>query len=425
MVSAEYERALLGAVLRGYPDIRGLSQVVTSGDFYSAAHGAIWDAILRVHASGEKVDALLVMSAMGNDAHRLPGGATYLTELEAPIGGNAPSYAAQVRDDAVRRQIESLGLRCQQMLTDADTDTSDMVSRIKTWAEEVGTIKTSNLIDVSSAMERMIDIAEHGEKATTPSPWRDLNDVIGGWYPNQLIVVGARPGVGKSLVLENAATDVARGGKWVLFVTLEMTATELVQRTMAHTAKVELKKLRNASLDENDWSRVNAAAAEVAGLRVRYAEEGNQTLATIRARAWEVHQEATRNGEELGMVVVDYIQLVETSSDRAMSRQQKLGEVSRGFKKLAKELGVPVLTAAQLNRQSQARANPIPMLADIREAGDIEQDADVVILLHEPEIEDGGRMLKTGDMEMIVAKQRNGPQRTITVQKHGHYARVA
>lgn len=428
MVNLDPEQALLASVLQGYRDLTGLARTVTADDFGNAQHANVWDAALAVHTTGAQPDAHLVAAHLGSLALRLPGGPAYLLDLAGDptvITVNAPAYAAQVHRGAVLRQIANLGARCQQLLTDPDADPDDMLAKITRWADQITLGRPTTATTPAQALERVVDVAEHGEPASLPTPWRDLTELLGGWYPGQLVVAAARPGVGKSLVLENAATHAAQTGAWVCFVTLEMTATELVQRTTAHMARVELSYLRKAGLSDADWQRLNDTSPEIAALPVRYYDDGDQSVADIRAHAWETRQEARRNGADLGLVVVDYLQLIRTRRDQSTSRQQQLGEVSRALKRLAKELQVPVLTAAQLNRQSTQRANSTPMLADIREAGDIEQDADVVLLAHEEEYEDGGRMMKTGTFDLIVAKHRNGPQRTISLSKHGHYARIA
>lgn len=424
--TTDYEQAVLGAVLRGYPDLPTLARSIEADDFASAQHAAIWQACLAVHAAGLQPDPLTVLDRMGNAAQRLPGGAVYLADLDAPVIVQAPQYAAKVREQRIRREVASLGVRCQQMLTDEDAEPSDLIANIRTWADNIGTRRDSGQTTVTSALEQVIEIAQHGEPAALTTPWPDINELIGGLHPGQLVVIGARPGVGKSIALENLATHVAREhGRWVLFVTLEMSAAELMQRTMAHTTRVELGSLRSGRVTEAEWARVDGAMAELSALPMRYVDQFRQTVDAIRGHAWELRQEAIRSGSELGMVVVDYIQLITPKADRTASRQQRIGQITRDLKALAKELKVPVVTAAQLNRQGAGRQNPTPMLSDLREAGDIEQDADDVLLLHEQEVEDSGRTIKTGDLEVIVAKQRHGPTGTRTLKKFGHYSLIA
>lgn len=423
----EYETALLGAVLAGYRDVPSLARMVTEPDFLQPRHGEIWLAALAVHNRGDVPDPLTVRDQLGSAANRLPGGPTYLTEFHVPVVIQAPFYASKVREASIKRQIAMVGAKFQQIVEDDDTTPDDMLIQARAWIENLDHIATVATVDITTALEQVIDVAQNGEQAATPTGWSDVNEIIGGWYPGQLIVVGARPGVGKSLLLENAATDVARNHKRrVLFVSLEMTAKEITQRTMAHTAGVPLTKIRagQGALSDADWEKLNVASGVIGSTPITFKDTANQTMAEIRSAAWEENQRAIRNGEELGLVVIDYIQLIRPQ-DRKLPRQQQIGEITRSLKQLAKELQVPVLTAAQLNREAPNRTGGLPILSDLREAGDIEQDADNVLFLHEEFVEDNGTKMPTGDVQVIVAKQRNGPLGTKRLRKYGHYARLA
>ncbi len=422
----EFERALLGAVLAGYRDVRELTRTVNGSDFASPQHETIWQTALALHAEGKPTSPLEVMHAMGTEAHRLPSGATYLTDLQAPVVVQAPFYAQQVRDASIRRQIAGLGIRCQQIVRDVDTEPADLVARIRAWSDEIGTAPTRETSTVGDVLEKVIDIAQHGQPHGQPTPWAELTSLLRGWFPGQLVTFGARPGVGKTIALENVATHAARAGDWVLFVSLEMSPEEVLLRTMAHTAGVDLSKLQrgNQWLSEHDWKSIERASGVIEETKIRFADQPSQTLASIRANVADLSQEAKRKGERLGMVVVDYIQLITATSKRGESRQQQLGAITRGLKLLAREFDVPVITAAQLNRAPMSRSNPMPMLSDLREAGDIEQDSNVVILMHEETVDDGGQSVATGEIKLVVAKNRNGPRGTVTVQRWGHYAKL-
>jgi len=424
MVSAdEYERSLLGAVLRGYPDVPALSRIVSGADFGRSGHGAIWDACLTVHATGDKVEPMAVMEVMGKTAHRLPGGAAYLTELDADVIVKAPHYASKVRELAIRRQVQGLGIRCQQMLEDPDLAVDDLLSRIRKWADEIQAEQRTGATTVDAALEQVLRIAEDGAAIGASSPWLDLTEALGGGWFAGLYVVAARPGVGKTLMLENISTDMARRHhKFVAFASLEMTAEEITQRTLAYTAKVELSKIRagGSKLSPQNWEAIQEASGRMVGTRVRYDDRPSQTIDHIRAFAWETRQEALRAGSELGMVCVDYLQFME-ARDRRLSRQQQVGDMSRGLKRLSKELGVPVVAGAQLNRGGSQRADGTPLLTDLREAGDIEQDADVVMLMHE---EVDAEKTPTGTIDVHLAKNRHGAQKHVKFQRWGHYSRM-
>ena len=424
----DYEQALLGAVLQGYRDIPGLSRIVAGTDFDSPQHEWIWNACLALDANGQQVTPLHVYDTLGpTQGAKLPNGHAYLTDLFAgSTATSAEFYAEKVREASVRRQIAGLGQRCRQMVNGDDLEPADMIARIQQWASEVRAGKKSRRVNLQNAMEQVIDIAQNGEVRATPTPWPDLNDLIGGWHPGHLIVVAARPGVGKTMLLGNATTAVLRAGRRVAFMSLEMSGTEVLQRFSAETQGIEINRLRYGrdNMTEAAWQRLMAANAEIPSMPLDLYDDKHMKLSDIRALAWESKREAQQQGQDLGLIVVDYLQLI-TARDPRLTRQQQVGEFSRGLKALAGELEVPVIAATQLNRLSEARTGKVPMLSDIRESGDVEQDADLVILMHEQTVEDGGRSMTTGDMDLIVAKWRHGAQGVVTVRKYGHYGRLA
>jgi len=426
------ERELLGAILHGYRDVPALARTVTADDFDQPWHGWIFDACLKVHADGLRPDPILVKDKLGSLALRLPDGPTYLAMLDCQVPAQAPQYARLVRQASVRRQIRDAGQRLVQSAEDPDVDPDTLVGRATDWLSGLNQRETTGRTSIWDALAQVLDVADHGEKAGMSTPWPALNDLLGGLYPGQLITVGARPGAGKSIFCENLATDAARRhGRRVLYASLEMTAKEITQRTMAHTAQVQLTKIRmgGQALSMIERDAMDRAAQVITSTPIDFSDSPHQTLADIRASAWECHQEATRQGQALGLVVVDYLQLV-TPRDQRITRQQQVGEISRGLKKLARELEVPVVAAAQLNRAPTGRSNGMPVLSDLREAGDIEQDSDCVIFLHELFTEDRGpggdvRLIATGEVLLIVAKNRQGPPGTRSVHKYGHYGRLA
>lgn len=424
-----HEESLLGAVLSGYPDFPSLTRVVSERDFASAHNGAIWDACLAVHKSGLAVEPETVGVQLGECVKRFPDGRLYLLNLlAAPVTvTNAPWYAERVRQLSLKRRMGDVGRRMVQYADNDDERTAaEMAADVRRWADEVGTV-TKTQPTMSEALERVIDIAQHGEVRSTPTPWPSLDEMLGGFSPGQLITFAARPGVGKSIALGNISLDMARRGRWVAMCSLEMTATEVVQRMMANVAAVDLTRLRRASCDEADWKRIGEAQEHLAALPLHIQDFRPQTMDDIRAHAWDVRQQARRKGAELGAVVVDYIQIIRADGGhKNFSRQQQVGQITQGLKNLAGELEVPVITAAQLNRGAVATPNAQPELSHLREAGDIEQDSDAVILMHEPMVEDDrGRMIETGEVEMIAAKARAGVKGMRVLMKRGYLSRLS
>jgi replicative DNA helicase len=419
---------LLGAILsvtgRDGVDVGAIARIVTEPEFLQPRNGEVWEAILRVYGRGETPTAALVYSELGGAAHKLPGGAGYLHTLMSRPGilpYQAPAYAAKVHEHYVRRSIGDMGARAMQLRNDPDTTVEQFLSGLAVWSDRFADNLSTGTTDVRTALESVIDVAQHGQRFGIPTPWPSLDELLGGMSPGQLLVVAARPGVGKSLFAENVCSDVARYDDLeALFVSLEMTAAEITTRTLAHTAKVDLRRLRagKAALSEDDWTRIRKAVPTIEAQHITYADRKGQTLLDIRSAAHTARQKARRAGRRLGVVAVDYAGLVE-GRDPKMPRHLMIGEVTRGLKKLAGELETTVLLLSQLNRNGDGRTNKIPLLSDLRESGSLEQDADAVIFLHEPE--DGA----DGDLEFHVAKQRNGPTGVRTMRKYGYLARIS
>lgn len=427
MSTNEYERALLGVALNGYRDLPRILRTVDANDFDGGMaegeidHKHIWRAVEALHTAGHRVAPLTVKDKLGATANAL-----YLHDLMTEAYVDPAWAAGKVREGRIRRNIAALGVRCNQMLTDADTSPDELITKIRMWADEITTTNPDdNSGDIGTALEAAILIAEKGEEQGVMSPWSSLNELVDGFRPGELWVIAARPGVGKSIALENIATHIARQGRWVSFASLEMSDVSITQRTLSHTARVHLSKLRHGreALTEVEWNDIAAASETIRSTRIRFAVGSTQTVASIRAEAWDVAQRAKRLGEPFSAVVVDYVQLITAASDtKGMTRQQQIGTFTRGLKALARELHVPVIIAAQLRRHEERP----PTMSDLREAGDIENDADGVVLLHEEEVDDGsGAKMPTGYIDFIVDKNRNGPRGTRRAQKWGAYSKIA
>ena len=260
----------------------------------------------------------------------------------------------------------------------------------------------------------MIDIAERGESPALSTGWPDLDRVITGLAPGRLVVVGSRPGVGKSLMGTNLALEFAHQHKHaVLIASIEMPRTEVVQRLVAAHARVNLTSLSTGRVAEDHWQRIRTHYDEIDALPITIEDGAEQTVTSIRAAAREV----ARERGDLALIVVDYLQLMRASDSR-VNRAEQIGEMSRGLKVLARETGACVVAMAQVNREGTRHGDGRPRMTDLRESGSIEADADQVILLHRPSEE-------TPEVEVIVDKNRWGPKGMATLYIQGHYARLA
>lgn len=408
------EQALLGAVLSGYEGLADLMRVVTGDDFAQPMHEDIWNAALRVYAAGNTPDPIQVRAALGEQALRLPGGPTYLQDLmqACPLPISAPAYAKELADSSGRRRLRSVGEVIIQ-LAEAERDVSEIVEDARQRLDEATRGARQRVaLQIRDALPDVIDTAQHGTSRGLSTPWPDLDRIANGLSPGRLIVIGARPGTGKSLAAVNIAAHVVERYKHAVYMSsLEMGRTEVTQRIVSAHARVDLKKLERGGLSEGDWEAVRESAAAIEAWPLHIDDSSGQTVATIRASVRDMSRKQT-----VAVVIVDYLQLL-TPRDKRSPREQQVAEMSQGLKQLAREQNVCVIAIASLNRGGTGRADKRPLLTDLRESGSIESDADLVILMHRPDDE-------SPDLEVIVAKQRNGPLGECRLQLQGHYARL-
>jgi len=267
------------------------------------------------------------------------------------------------------------------------------------------TTSTNDLYDAIADLER---------QPGTPTPWRDLNEIIAGWKPGAFYVIGARPGVGKSVVANAAMLDMARRGSPAIMFNLEMSKSEVYHRLLAAVGSVDMGRIQHRTLGNPDHEKIAKAAAHIAKLPLTVDDRGAIKVAQIRSKVRTMQ----RRGE-VGLVIVDYLQLMTGSGKRTENRQQEVSDMSRAMKLLAKEMAVPVVALSQLKRTAAAGPDRRPQMDDLRESGSLEQDADVVLLLHR----DAERAPDV--LEMLVAKNRHGPaDRVLRLSWEGHYSRA-
>lgn len=408
-----HEQALIGAILSGAADVADLTLV--GADFDDPHHEVIYDACRRIDATGGKPTTLAVHAALGAEANRLPGGPTYLHTLMQSWGADDPEWLAeQIAAQAARRRLDSAALQIHQLASDTNASAGEISEQARqaidnaTRAEQItgGRLIGEVLLDVMEA-------AENGRTAALSTPWPDLDRHIHGLMPGRLYVIGARPGVGKSIVAAQIVAHVAkRHGLAAHMATLEMSETEVTQRILAAEAGVELDRLEfGHGLNDLDWRNIAAVQPAMSEWPLRIDDNPRQSLATIRAAV-----RSRQRREHVGVVVIDYLGLVEPA-DRRVPRHEQIGAITAGLKIMARELDVPVVLCAQLNRASLSRSDSRPTLGDLRESGAIEQDADAVILMHRPNLD-------APDVQVIVAKIRNGPVGEFELLLQGHFARL-
>lgn len=411
--AADAEVSLLGAAMSGYPDIEELLEAVEPSDFYQPIHQDIWSAIGRVHRAGNQPDPVSVRVALDP----MPKGLNPVRLIEmtalCPILVQAPYYASQVLAASGSRRLQAAGTRLHQ-IADGSADLADKREQARQAVDEATTGREATRARMlAEVLPGVLDIAEKGTSDVLGTGWPDVDRLIGGLGPGRLVVVGARPGVGKSLMGTNLALHFAdRHAHAVLIASLEMGEDEVGQRLLAAYASVNLTRLASGATNEAEWNKIAPKQVELEALPIAIEDASGQTVTSIRKAARDLQ----RHREDLALIVVDYLQLVRPG-ERRSNRAEEIGEISRGLKLLARETGACVVAMAQVNRESTRRSDARPTMADLRESGSIEADADQVILLHQSDDE-------TPDLEVLVDKNRHGPRGHARLQVAGHYAQL-
>jgi len=422
----EAEQSVLGGMLLSKDAIADVVEALRGGDFYKPAHQTIYEAILDLYGRGEPADAITLSAELTKrgELGRV-GGAPYLHTLisSVPTAANAGYYARIVCERAILRRLVEAGTRITQMGYADTGEVDEVVDRAQAEIYAVTEQRTSeDYAPLAEFMEGTLDEIEAigsrgGTMVGVPTGFTDLDNLTNGLHPGQLVVVAARPGLGKStLALDFARSASIKSGLTSVIFSLEMTRNEITMRLLSAEARVGLHHMRTGSLGDDDWTKLARKMSEVASAPLFIDDSPNMTMMEIRAKCRRLKQR-----HDLKLVVVDYLQLM-SSGKRVESRQQEVAEFSRALKLLAKELEVPVVALSQLNRGPEQRTDKKPMLSDLRESGSIEQDSDMVILLHREDAYER-ESPRAGEADFIVAKHRNGPTATITVAFQGHYSR--
>ena len=420
------EQSVLGAMMISKDAIADVAEVVRGADFYRPSHEAIHDAIIDLYGRGEPADMVTVANELQRrgELQRI-GGAPYLHTISAsvPIAANASYYAEIVREKAILRRLVNAGTRIVQFGYAGEGDVDHLVDQAQAEVYQVTDKRSSeDYAPLSDIMDGVLDEIEAiGNREAglygVPTGFADLDELTNGLHAGQMIIVAARPAVGKStLALDLCRAASIHNNLTSVFFSLEMTRSEITMRLLSAEAKVPLNHIRNGQLSEDDWTKLARKMGEVSSAPVFIDDSPNMTMMEIRAKARRLKQR-----HDLRLVVIDYMQLM-TSGKKVESRQLEVSEFSRQIKLLAKELEVPIIALSQLNRGPEQRSDKRPMLSDLRESGSLEQDADMVVLLHREDLYER-ESARPGEADLIVAKHRNGPTRDITVAFQGHYSR--
>jgi replicative DNA helicase len=399
-------------------------EILRERDFYRPAHELIYDAIVDLYGRGEPADPVTVSAELTKRGDLVrAGGAPYLHTLisSVPTAANAGYYAKIIRERAIMRRLVEAGTKIVQLGYTDEGEVDDAVDQAQAEVyavterrEAEDYVQLSELLPAAYDEIEKISAGVVGEGVKTG--FKDLDALTNGFHPGNMIVLAARPAVGKStLGLDIARYASIHKRETSVIFSLEMSRSEITMRMLSAEARVPLNNIRSGQLGEEEWAKMARRMGEISDAPLFIDDSPNLSLMEIRAKARRLKQR-----HNLKLIVIDYLQLM-TSGKKVENRQQEVSEFSRQLKLLAKELNVPVVAISQLNRSPEQRSDKKPMLSDLRESGSIEQDADVVILLHREDLYDSQN--RSGEADLIVAKHRNGPTRTITVSAQLHLAR--
>lgn len=416
------EMSLLGAVLIDEDVLANITDKIKAIDFYDKRHESIFAAMIRLYERHQPVDLLTLSDELKRrDELELIGGSAYLTELTnyVPTAAHAEAYAELVAQKAVRRRLIKASGVVAEIAYDEEKSIQELLGAAE--AELFSVSDTSLKQDLTSletiltdSFDRMEELHRNkGALRGIPTGYRDLDNMTAGLQPSDLIILAARPAMGKTTLVTNLAYNVATiAKKSVLFFSLEMSKEQLVDRMLADASGVDSWNIRTGNLSDEDFGKLSEAMGEMAEAPIFIDDTPGVTVLEMRTKA---RREAHNN--PLGLIIIDYLQLMQGSGKHDGNRVQEVSEISRGLKLIARELNVPVIALSQLSRTVETRTPQIPQLADLRESGSIEQDADIVAFIYREEYynPDTDRQRIT---DLIIAKHRNGPVGKVELYFH-------
>lgn len=412
----EAEQSVLGAVFLSKEALTTAIEILRPEDFYKTAHQRIFQTMVDLYEKGEPVDLVTVTADLSD--HKLldeVGGVTYITEIASsvPTAANIEYYAKIVEEKSLLRRLIHTATKIANDGYSREDDVTEIVADAEKYIMEIGQNRNSGgfqaIRDVLLETYERIEILSQrrGDITGIPTGYTDLDKMTAGFQRSDLIILAARPSVGKTAFALNVAQNVAaRAGETVAIFSLEMGATQLVQRMICAEGNLDASRMRSGALEEDDWQKLTMAIGTLAKAPIFIDDTPGVTVQDIRAKCRRLQAE-----RGLGMILIDYLQLIQ-GRGKGDNRQQEVSEISRTLKGIARELNVPVIALSQLSRGVEQRQDKRPMMSDIRESGSIEQDADIVAFLYRDDYYDKESENKNV-IEIIIAKQRNGPTGTV------------
>ncbi len=426
----EAEESVLGAMLLSPTAVGTVSEILSAADFYRESHAKIFRAALGLWGKGEPVDAITLANELDERSElEAIGGQAKVAELAAlvPSTSNVEHYARIVKEMATLRGLVRAGQEITRLGQERPGAVTDLVDRAEQVVFELGQQRvTSDFAHIETLLkesfERITQLYEAGSEITgIPSGFRELDLLTSGFQPGNLVILAARPSMGKSaLGLCIAANLGVRSETPVALFTLEMSKAEVTQRMMCSEAKVESQRLRSGRLAPDDWPRLTTACDRLMKAPIYVDDTGSTTIMELRSKARRLKSREP----SLGLILVDYLQLM-TSGATVENRVQEVSQISRALKVLARDLDVPIVAMSQLSRAVESRHDKRPILSDLRESGSLEQDSDLVAFVYRDEYYLGEESDQQGIAEIHLAKHRNGPTGTVKLSFLRRYAKFA
>ncbi len=416
------EKSLLGAILINEDALADVSEIITAKDFYEKRHELIFKAVMRLYERHRPVDLLTLTDELKRKKELAEiGGSTYLTELTnyVPTSAHAKAYAELISQKAVRRRLIKASHKISEMGYDEESSIKELLGQVESEIFSVSDQSLKqDLVSIESILTDSFDRLEelHRNKGAlrgVKTGWRDLDNITAGLQKSDLIILAARPAMGKTTLVTNLAYNVATVAKLpVLFFSLEMSKEQLVDRMLADASGIDAWNIRTGKLNDTDFTKLSDAMGELAESKIYFDDTPGLSVLEMRTKARRAMHE-----HPLGLIIVDYLQLMQATNAGFNNRVQEVSEISRGLKLIARELNVPVIACSQLSRSVEMRNPQIPQLADLRESGSIEQDADIVMFIYReayynPESD------RQNETDLIIAKHRNGPTGKVGLYFH-------
>ena len=424
------EMSVLGGMMLSKDAIADVIEILRATDFYRPAHASVYDVVVELFGRGDPADAVTVGAELKRkgELERI-GGLPYLHTLVAtvPTAANAAYYAGIVREQAQLRSLVEVGTRIVQL--GYTTDGADVEGLVNLAQSEVFAVSEQRNSTNYVTLEQVVpDLYEELERNANrdggldgvPTGFSELDAKLNGLRAGQMIIIAARPGGGKStLAMDICRSCAVHNNKAAAYFSLEMNRTELSMRLLAAESRVFLDRMIKGELETRDWQEIARTLDKISQAPLIVDDSPNMTMGEIRAKSRRMKQQF-----DIQLIVIDYLQLLTSGGKSVESRQQEVSEFSRSIKLLAKELEIPIVAVAQLNRDSEKRNDKRPQVADLRESGSLEQDADVVLLIHREDMFNENTE-KQGMADIIIGKQRSGPTGIVELAFQGHFSRFA